>query len=376
VELLPPSVDLTYPDEAGSYTWYWTYSYNITWSAINNNGPDEDLDINIFYVKDVNHDSIIDVGDTTHIIAETTDNDGLFKWTVPSGFLGYIWIHLVAIGPENPMLNSGTVSGKIYDPIPLFIGPEGTDATDLDNLDMTPPKITVQGNNPALVEIGSAYSDLGATVTDNVNDNLGVHSQGEVIDTSVEGTFEVVYTATDSAGNVGTVTRTVIVYDPANGIPELPDNTETTEEVIDEVTAPVENIGGGGSVTEEVVEDIVEEGEPEEEIILGEEIETPVLEDETNTEEVISEDLENPVIEEEIIETEETTEETPEVVVVEEEPEAKEEATVLEEVVLEVVEEAPEETNDVKVVIEQESTPIALPEAETEPVVNNPETIE
>ncbi|MDP1707160.1 MAG: lamin tail domain-containing protein [bacterium] len=123
-ELKPPSVDLVYPDEGGSYTWYWTYSYNIEWSAINNNGANEDLDISIFYVKDVNHNGVIDVPDTTHTIAATTANDGLFNWAVPSGFLGYIWIHLVATGPENPMLNSGTVSGRIYDPFPIFIGPE------------------------------------------------------------------------------------------------------------------------------------------------------------------------------------------------------------------------------------------------------------
>lgn len=122
-ELKPPSVDLIYPDEGGSYTWYWGYSYDIQWTATNNNGSDSDLDISIFYVKDVNYDSLISAGDTTHTIAETTANDGLFNWTVPSGFIGYIWIHLVATGPENPMLNSGTISGKIYDPIPLFIGP-------------------------------------------------------------------------------------------------------------------------------------------------------------------------------------------------------------------------------------------------------------
>lgn len=123
-ELEPPSVDLLYPDEGGSYTWYWGNSYTITWIATNNNGADSDLDMSIFYIKDVNHDNIISVGDTTFMIAGTTTNDGSFKWTVPFGFTGYIWIYLVATGPENPMLNSGTVSGKIYDPIPIFIGPE------------------------------------------------------------------------------------------------------------------------------------------------------------------------------------------------------------------------------------------------------------
>jgi predicted ribosomally synthesized peptide with SipW-like signal peptide len=123
-ELIPPSVDLIYPDEGGSYTWYWGSSYAIQWTATNHNGSNEDLDMSIFYVKDVNQDGVIDFGDTTHTIALSTTNDGLFNWTVPSGFIGYIWIHLIATGPENPMLNSGRLSGQIYDPFPLFIGPE------------------------------------------------------------------------------------------------------------------------------------------------------------------------------------------------------------------------------------------------------------
>ncbi|MFA6514859.1 MAG: lamin tail domain-containing protein [Candidatus Paceibacterota bacterium] len=123
-ELKPPSVDLTYPDEDGSYTWYWNNSYTITWIAKNNNGDDNDLNIGIFYVKDVDGNNIISSEDTTFTITETTTNDGSLNWTVPTGFTGYIWIYLIATGPENPMINSGTVSGKIYDPIPIFIGPE------------------------------------------------------------------------------------------------------------------------------------------------------------------------------------------------------------------------------------------------------------
>lgn len=148
-ELKPPSIDLIYPDEGGSYTWYWGYSYNITWTAANNNGPDGDLDISIFYVKDVNYDSLISAGDTIHTIAETTENDGLFNWTVPSGFIGYIWIHLVATGPENPMLNSGRVSGRIYDPIPLFIGPENIAAPELTTPELPAESIVEPAEEPA-----------------------------------------------------------------------------------------------------------------------------------------------------------------------------------------------------------------------------------
>jgi len=216
-ELVPPSVDLTYPDEGGSYTWYWTYNYTITWTATNNNGPDGDLDISIFYVKDVNHDTIISFGDTTHTIVETTANDGSYTWKVPSGFLGYIWIHLVATGPENPMLNTGTVSGKIYDPMPLFLAPEGVNP---DDVDTEPPVITLIGDNPALLPKDSVYGDLGATVSDNVNNNLGYRTEGEV-DTGILGEYTITFTAADQAGNVATATRLVIVYDPVFGVPDI-----------------------------------------------------------------------------------------------------------------------------------------------------------
>jgi len=88
--------------------------------------------------------------------------------------------------------------------------------------DKEPPTITINGNNPARIEVGAAYSDLGATVTDNVNDNLGIEMfVGETpmeqayIDTSEPNTYHITYRATDQAGNVGEAVRTVEVYSQA-----------------------------------------------------------------------------------------------------------------------------------------------------------------
>ncbi|MDZ4240513.1 MAG: DUF5011 domain-containing protein, partial [Patescibacteria group bacterium] len=370
VELLPPTVDLIYPDEGGSYTWYWGYSYNITWTATNNNGSDTDLDIGIFYVKDVNHDSVISVGDTTHTIIATTANDGLFNWTVPSGFLGYIWIHLVATGPENPMLNTGTVSGKIYDPIALFLTEEGTD---MEDVDLEAPVITVQGNNPATITIGATYNDLGALVTDNVNNNLGIVTEGATIDTTQTGVYTVTYSATDQAGNVGSATRTVIVYDPADGEPDLSayqqstdtsDTSETTEVIAENsVLLPTEEIttGGGNTTTETpevVAETAIEEEQTNEEVI---EETTPVVEEQV---EVVAEVTEE--VAEEV--TEEITEEvtTEEVTVVTEESPVLEEETVNEGETTEQVAEEPV-AEDV-VVAESESTPIVEEAVIPEPI--------
>jgi len=289
VELIPPSVDLIYPDEAGSYTWYWGTEYDIKWTAINNNGNDSDLDMSIFYVKDIDHNGEVSESDVMMTIANTTENDGLYRWQVPCGFTGYIWIYLVATGPENPMLNVATISGDIYDPIPLFIGAEEGD----DDVDVEAPVITINGNNPAYLELNFSYSDLGAMVDDNVNKNLGVHTEGGV-DTTMLGEYEIIYTATDGAGNIATAVRRVIVYDPIFGIPVVENVVEET--LVEEIVVS----SGGGSV--EVVEEVESEVIDIEEVVDTIIEETPTGEiEETSLDEVTEEDeviVENELIEE------------------------------------------------------------------------------
>ncbi len=127
VSLGPPILNLIYPDQSGNLTWYWTYNYNITWTAVNPNGLDSDLLIDLFYIKDLDGSVSITEGDEEIKIADKISNTGLFNWEVPGGFLGYIWLKIVSFGPENPMLNTTKTSGKIYDPAPfeiLLVEPE------------------------------------------------------------------------------------------------------------------------------------------------------------------------------------------------------------------------------------------------------------
>jgi len=91
--------------------------------------------------------------------------------------------------------------------------PASTDATD------TPPVISINGENPAIIQVGDTYADLGATITGPQADiNLGIHAfvgdtpiEQAVIDTSTPTTYHIYYVATDAAGNTSTSTRTVIV---------------------------------------------------------------------------------------------------------------------------------------------------------------------
>ncbi|MEK7566995.1 MAG: immunoglobulin-like domain-containing protein, partial [Patescibacteria group bacterium] len=90
--------------------------------------------------------------------------------------------------------------------------------------DTTAPVIKIIGANPAEIAIGATYGDLGVTVTDNVDQNLGYSasldggpelSQGVslTIDTSVAATHTITYKAVDNAGNIGTAQRIVNVID-------------------------------------------------------------------------------------------------------------------------------------------------------------------
>ena len=84
--------------------------------------------------------------------------------------------------------------------------------------DTTPPVITINGENPAHIHVGDSYADLGATVTDNVDHNLGIKTylngtfvSDIILDTSSEATDTIDYVATDQSGNTATSTRTVII---------------------------------------------------------------------------------------------------------------------------------------------------------------------
>jgi hypothetical protein len=84
------------------------------------------------------------------------------------------------------------------------------------------PAITINGDNPAIIQIGSTYSDLGATITGPAQDiNLGINVSVDggptttpdqiSIDTSTSSTHTISYFATDQGGETGYATRTVIV---------------------------------------------------------------------------------------------------------------------------------------------------------------------
>ena len=70
------------------------------------------------------------------------------------------------------------------------------------------PVLTILGDNPATIELGSTYTDAGAT-----SDGGETVSSSGSVDTNTVGTYTITYSATDAAGNTSTATRTVNVVD-------------------------------------------------------------------------------------------------------------------------------------------------------------------
>ena len=84
-------------------------------------------------------------------------------------------------------------------------------------VDTTAPVITITGANPVDVDLGTTYSDAGATATDSYDGDLTSSiTVSSNVDTNTVGTYTVTYTVSDAAGNQATETRTVNVVDNSN----------------------------------------------------------------------------------------------------------------------------------------------------------------
>ncbi|OUR98105.1 hypothetical protein A9Q86_13675 [Flavobacteriales bacterium 33_180_T64] len=104
------------------------------------------------------------------------------------------------------------------------------------------PVITLNGASTINLNVGDTYSEQGATATDNVDGDISANIVvgGDVVNTSVGGTYIVTYNVDDSAGNSAVeVTRTVNV---------IPD---TTVPVISLIGASTLNLNVGDTYSEQ-----------------------------------------------------------------------------------------------------------------------------
>ena len=95
---------------------------------------------------------------------------------------------------------------------------EPRDSNDLDFSgapDLIKPIITLTGANPDSLKKSNTYIEKGFTASDNKDGNITTKVvRTGFVDSSKVGTYILTYTVSDLAGNIGTATRSVIVYLP------------------------------------------------------------------------------------------------------------------------------------------------------------------
>tara|TARA_B110000967_G_scaffold188703_1_gene211773 strand:+ start:393 stop:1079 length:687 start_codon:yes stop_codon:yes gene_type:complete len=80
--------------------------------------------------------------------------------------------------------------------------------------DTTAPEITLLGENPQTIVQNQNYVELGATAIDDIDGDISNNIQiSSSVNTQVIGSYDVIYSVSDTAGNSANVTRTVDVVD-------------------------------------------------------------------------------------------------------------------------------------------------------------------
>jgi len=126
-------------------------------------------------------------------------------------------------------------------------GNTGTATRTVNVVDTTAPVITVIGDNPATVELGTTYEDEGATA-----DGGETVTSVSDVDSNTVGSYTVTYSATDPSGNTGTATRTVNVVDTTAPVITSSDGSpllENDQVVVSENQTNVINFSANESVT-------------------------------------------------------------------------------------------------------------------------------
>lgn len=119
----------------------------------------------------------------------------------------YTYNRTVEDGNGNTTIALATGTDIAGNPV-ISVPTSGADYT-VDNI---APDILLTGANPQKIEVGTAYTESGATVTDNIDTGLTSTIDASSVDVTKVGSYTVTYDAVDAAGNNATqVTRTVNV---------------------------------------------------------------------------------------------------------------------------------------------------------------------
>lgn len=102
-------------------------------------------------------------------------------------------------------------------------------------VDQTAPVIELIGKVTITHPQGNSYQDLGVKATDNNDAVVNVVTKGHV-DTSIIGTYEMIYSATDHAGNKAEIIRTITVVDQIPPVFRVLGHVEVEEHKLKAIT--------------------------------------------------------------------------------------------------------------------------------------------
>lgn len=292
-----PSIELLYPGDIVDHKWFWGFTYLVTWEATNPNGDDSELLIDIWMIRDTNGNGQPDGEDEHLLLVEKTENDGNEEVTVPEGFLGTIWIKIIATGPENPMAHGFDFSGPIDDPIP----PHMLDDDDEKSIEMMQQAVIDQINREGtsdfshiLIEphVPEEQGTTTATTTETISNNEEENDTATTTEETVEQPeIEPTEDESSTASSTDEISEETEEEIPPTFEEEI---HELIEEFIEEYTPeePAEEESSENSTTTPVIIE-EEEVEPAEDVEVGLEgdSEAEVVE-EAPEEEVIHEDNE------------------------------------------------------------------------------------
>ena len=116
--------------------------------------------------------------------------------------------------------------------------------------DTTAPVISLIGSSNISIAEGSAYSDAGATATDNIDGDISANiTVNNPVNTGVPATYTITYNVNDAAGNAAIqVSRTVIVTATSAGGTTTGGTTNGTA-TSPTSTTPTSSGGGGGCLS-------------------------------------------------------------------------------------------------------------------------------
>ena len=182
-----------------------------------------DVTITYSYTNAVNVTGIVTVSSQLPTFDCTTANI-----TIPDGDAGDPVVPTIVLGTLSsvtPSLYQQTPGPNSYDvvvTIPSGYLNSGTiSCTNISGntntpADTTAPTIILSGSDPRIIEVGDAYTDAGATASDNIDGDItsSIVVTGLPINNTTVGNYTISYDVSDSAGNnAATVTRIVEVKD-------------------------------------------------------------------------------------------------------------------------------------------------------------------